>query len=77
MIKNSIARVTAAIILITSVVALVFGETIGATEPSAEGFALLGLLAGSAGTFLIVGSRAYGQTTGYFANCGLIICLYL
>ena len=64
MIKNPIARVTAAIILITSVVALVFGETIGATEPSSEGFALLGLLAGSAGTFLFVGSRADGPTTG-------------
>ena len=64
MVKNPVARVTAAIILITSVVSLVFGPTIGAIEPSAEGFALLGLIAGSAGTFLFVGSKADGPVTG-------------
>lgn len=64
MIKNPVARITAAIILITSVAGLVFGPNIGAIEPSVEGFALLGAIAGSAATFLFVGSRENGPVTG-------------
>ena len=54
MIKNPIARVTAAIIVGVAVFGVVFGPTIGAVEPTAEGYGILGLIAGSAGTFLFV-----------------------
>ena len=50
--KKVIAQISAAIILVLSVVSLMFGEQIGGSEPSSESFAFLGIIIGAAVTFL-------------------------
>ena len=57
MVSNAIAKITAAILLITSVSAIVFGPTIGAVEPSAEGYAFLGITAGIGASFLFISRK--------------------
>ena len=64
MIKNPIARMTAAIILILSVTAILFGAVIGLTELSQEAYAFLGLITGISATFLFQGSRSDAPVTG-------------
>jgi len=47
-----IAQVAASIILILAVIAIMFGPAISTMEPSAEGFAFIGVITGAAAMFL-------------------------
>lgn len=52
--STKIAQVTASVILIASVFAILFGTLIGTDELSKEAFLFLGTMTGTAGTFLFL-----------------------
>jgi len=52
--STKIAQITAAAIVVLSIVAILFQTPLGLTELSEEGFAFIGIVIGSATTFLFL-----------------------
>jgi len=53
-VSTKIAQITASVLLIMSVMAILFGKVIGADDLSGEAFAFLGTITGASVTFLFL-----------------------